>query len=521
MYVNKSILIFILIISSLSFIIRFHRISADPDTSVTWSGAFFTDEGFYSTNAVKKILTGHFICDHFNHILVMPVMSFLQYYCLEYFGLSLFSIRFPSLLLSTLTILLFIIFIILSYRKKHEDLKVILPVSVFIFCTNYIYLIYSRVAFWDIPMFTFGFISLIFLFLALKSNKIIMKQIFYILSGLFLSISVLTKTTGGFFYIIVVLIFVFQILDNKFNNRKILKIADIYGILLLLIVSLVVIILTILFLKNKSGEHFINIFRILVRGKITLDHLKPIIILKNYSNLFLVPFIWKNIPLFILTLLSIWLIIYKFIKKRVINLIDTFFISILLATILFFGFFGYAPSRYLVVLTIPVSYFIGIFLIRLKEYFIDSGKLIICSKKHIFSIILIAIIILNGWNIIKTIHYFFNLRFSINDLGEKVSDDIYTRNSEEKIIVCGRYTSLLALLGVNKTDIYYDFTKLDNNINYSIFILETNWKDSPLKVFQKTSCIDEEQWKNLEYITKYNVLNNFHNIEFRLYRLIE
>lgn len=517
--INKYIIFLIIIISIFTFLIRLYKFQADPDISSTISGAFYTDESFYATNAVKKILTGTFLCDNFNHILIVPVIPMIQYLSLKIFGTSLISIRLPSLILSDLLIFAFGFLVFISYKKRKNGLKIILPLSIFILCTNHIYLIYSRLAFLDIPMFFFGFVSMIFLYLGLITKKR-NKMIFYLFSGLFLSISILTKTTGLLFFVSIFITFILIAWKNRLNNKKKFNKDDLLYFILTISISVFSCLLILLLLRKSNVILFNNISQIIYGNKVSGNFFNPIQVVLNFLKLLVMPFVWKNWSLFFLSFISIGLVFYKFIKNGTIRIIEIFFISIFFSLVLAFGFIGYKASRYLVILIVPISYFIGILPVIIKEFLRGSKNFNHINTDLIFTSVLILIIFCNAWNINRIFHYFTNLEFSINNFGKKVYEEIIKTNPYKKIIVCGRYTSLMALQNVNKYDICYDFSKLEKQDEYEIYVLETIRQDHDLDEFQETSFIDKKKMQELKFVDRYDILDNYHNIEFRLYETV-
>ncbi len=196
---------YILIFSLIVFIVitRFSRIEADPDCSISLSkGAYINDEGWKSGNVINKFITNKWLCDDHNDILLWPVMPLMEYVSFKIFGLSLFSIRLPAIIFSTFLIFLIAIFLFISCNKleKNNRLKV-LTLYLFLAATNYYLFIQGRIAFFDIPMSTLGFISLIFLNFSISSRKLRKKYTFFFLIGIFLGLCICTKTTGLLFFV--------------------------------------------------------------------------------------------------------------------------------------------------------------------------------------------------------------------------------------------------------------------------------------------------------------------------------
>ena len=115
---NKNVFVVIICIIVIFMIIsRFYKLDADPDTTLSLSRVFYTDEGLNSCNAVSKYLTGSWICDDHNHILLMPIMSLIHNVTFKLLGLSLISARIPVALFSLIIIAIIIIFVFTRIRS--------------------------------------------------------------------------------------------------------------------------------------------------------------------------------------------------------------------------------------------------------------------------------------------------------------------------------------------------------------------------------------------------------------------
>ena len=205
-------------------ITRFYKLDADPDTTLSLSRVFYTDEGLNSCNAVSKYLTGSWICDSHNHILLMPVMSLIHNVTFRSLGLSLISARIPVVLFSLVIILIIFAFVfarITSYGKNtHNNTGTgIVALSLLLIATNYYYFNYSRLALLDIPMLAFGIISYYLLYRALETSKLLQRFGLFVTSGLLLGISFLTKPSAALFGCVMIA----YVATCLYINRKMFK----------------------------------------------------------------------------------------------------------------------------------------------------------------------------------------------------------------------------------------------------------------------------------------------------------
>ena len=325
--------------------IRFYQIEADPDTTLTRSSTFYTDEGWFSTNSAEKFLTDEWLSDDFNYIVLIPVMSHIRYFFFKIFDMSLFSARLPSLILSTCSIFILLLFIISSYKKNFPNLLKILFVTVMIMGTNYYYLMYSRVAYSDLPMFFFGFTALFLFYSALLTKNNLLKYLYYFAAGIFLVISLYTKTTGAIFLLTIFFSLIIIAFRNTQNNKKYLEKGNLIGNILLILVTTISIIAVYLLLKNLYKDNFNEITSFLLEDKLGYNPLNPIMLITSYAYLVRVCFIWKNWSLLLLSFVSIGFIIFGFIKKKDISVINIIFISLFFSILIFLGFFYCKPTR--------------------------------------------------------------------------------------------------------------------------------------------------------------------------------
>ena len=198
----NNVLVYAAVLAACFLIVsRFYHLDADPDTTLSLSRVFYTDEGLNSCNAISNYLTGSWICDDHNHFLLMPVMSFVQYFVFSIFGMSLFTARLAVVFFSLLVVLIACAFI----RDGEKDGQFgekgggVLLLALLLLATNFYYFNYSRLALLDLPMLGFGITSYYCAYKAFAGDGFVKKIAMYTVSGLLLAISFLTKPSAALF----------------------------------------------------------------------------------------------------------------------------------------------------------------------------------------------------------------------------------------------------------------------------------------------------------------------------------
>lgn len=97
----------LLLIIAVSLIVYLRLIypRSDAYSRLTWSSALITDEGFYMHNARNYVLYGHMITDHFNNMLIMPALNYLQILVFKIWGVGVVQTRDISIVCSLITLL--------------------------------------------------------------------------------------------------------------------------------------------------------------------------------------------------------------------------------------------------------------------------------------------------------------------------------------------------------------------------------------------------------------------------------
>jgi 4-amino-4-deoxy-L-arabinose transferase-like glycosyltransferase len=129
--------------------LRLVHLDADFPTGLNWSSDLYTDEGWYSGNAIAWALTGRwYVPGDFNSMITLPFFQWIQMGVFGVFGLSLASARFSVAFFSLLSLVL----AFLVARRYGGELAGWITVG--LLSTDYAYFAYSRIALMEIPFTT-------------------------------------------------------------------------------------------------------------------------------------------------------------------------------------------------------------------------------------------------------------------------------------------------------------------------------------------------------------------------------
>jgi len=188
--------------------LRFVHLQADFPLGLGDKGMTYTDEGWWSRNAVAWVREGNwYIDDGYNTITALPVLPAVQVIWFKLFGVSLASARTITAICS---ILISGLVYLLARRELSTDLAWIAPLIVL---TNYPTFAYSRLALLEMPMLLLILLSLwLVTGLSPRSPLKPHRQPYFklIISGVLFVLAVLTKTTALFALPVILLSIYFE-----------------------------------------------------------------------------------------------------------------------------------------------------------------------------------------------------------------------------------------------------------------------------------------------------------------------
>jgi hypothetical protein len=181
-------IILILFISLSALGLRFVHLEADFPYQINWSGDLYTDEGWYSNNAIAHALTGRWIIEgDFNPIVSLPVFPLAQAGAFNLLGFGLTTARITEVVFSILVCML-------SYRlvtRMADGLSGL--ATLFLLSTNFTIFAFSRLAILELPMTALTLVSLL---LAVSTRG--PRALNLALASLAFCLATLTKTTALF-----------------------------------------------------------------------------------------------------------------------------------------------------------------------------------------------------------------------------------------------------------------------------------------------------------------------------------
>ena len=207
---NKYKTILIILFFLIIFVLRFIHLSADPPTSLSWSGGYIGDPGSYNFNARNKVIFGKWKVDDWNLMYVSPLPHILTYIVFKISGVGLAQMNFIPAIFSFLTFIF--LFIVL---KREFNLWTGL-IALFIIGFNYPFTMFSRIANRNMPMIFFLVLSIYFFQMG-------QKRLFWFFFSGFSCFLAFTAKGIMLYFIPGVLITFFFLWFTSWNLRKFLK----------------------------------------------------------------------------------------------------------------------------------------------------------------------------------------------------------------------------------------------------------------------------------------------------------
>ncbi len=172
--------------------LRLLFLSADFPSGLDTYGMTYTDEGWWSRNAIALVRDGQwYIDDGYNTVFNLPVLPMLQAAWFKLFGISLTAAR-------SLSVLCTLIISALLYAIARCEIKSGLAwIAPFIVLSSYPIFVYSRLALLEMPMLMLILTS-VWLALSARSDRPKWQPVKILSSAVCLAIAVLTKTTALF-----------------------------------------------------------------------------------------------------------------------------------------------------------------------------------------------------------------------------------------------------------------------------------------------------------------------------------
>ena len=183
---------------------RFFNLSADFPIGLTSYGATYTDEGWWSRNAVALVREGNwYIDDGYNTILNLPTVPLIQTVWFRAFGVSQAAAR---ALTATCSVLVSVLVYVIARRELKPSIAWLAP---FIVLSSYPVFAFSRIALLEMPMIVLILLSLWLATLPILRRKEpvdkkerlrshLFKELILMASAVLCVLAILAKTTALF-----------------------------------------------------------------------------------------------------------------------------------------------------------------------------------------------------------------------------------------------------------------------------------------------------------------------------------
>lgn len=186
--------------------------SADPPATVSWSGGYFSDEGFWTHNARNRIVFGAAIQDEWNNMYMSPLVHAVTYLVFRIWGVGIVQARIQAISYS-LGALVLLTLIAKSRLTKPLWLYVIIFAGF-----NYLSLVYNRLALLENPIILCLLVAWYCLLRSCESAENPRTR-WAILAGISAGAAYLTKTTSVFFLAVLLLEPLRALLYRRERNR--------------------------------------------------------------------------------------------------------------------------------------------------------------------------------------------------------------------------------------------------------------------------------------------------------------
>jgi len=141
----RAFLLAILLACSFALLLRAAFQPADPPSHAT-VGITWHDEGVWAHNARNRALFGAWRLDGWNPMYVSPVFTGLEWVSFDALGVGLRQARLPSILMSAVSVLA------LAFGIRAIGNRMSAALAAFFLATNYVYVMYGRVALLEATM---------------------------------------------------------------------------------------------------------------------------------------------------------------------------------------------------------------------------------------------------------------------------------------------------------------------------------------------------------------------------------
>ena len=150
-------LLFLVLLFSALFLMRFVHLAADPPPDLSSSMGYMSDPGGYNINARNRIVFGSWEMDMWNNMHISPLPHYLSYLIFLILGTGVAQMNLVPVIFGCLTLVI----VFLVFRRNHSASLALL--GVFLLGTNYQFTMFSRIAVRVMPLLFFTMLAVYFL----------------------------------------------------------------------------------------------------------------------------------------------------------------------------------------------------------------------------------------------------------------------------------------------------------------------------------------------------------------------
>lgn len=469
--------------------LRLVDLSADfPVGIISSPGMAYTDEGWWSRNAIAFIRTGRwYIDDGYNTVFSLPVLPLLQVVWFKIFGVGLTAAR--SLNVLCLGVIAGLVYAI-ARREIKSGLAWIAP---FIVISSYPMFVYSRIALLEMPMLALILVSL---WLAIAADDSPATRLAKVASSaIFFALAVLTKTSALFALPMLATLVFLQSGRLQFSKRRFQQVA-----IWLLIFAIPIGLFFGLSshgnnaLSNRYFEDF-NVAEKTHKGLISVFK-SPLRVLKYSFELFPLLLICLGISLTTLVRLK------KYQSNPVFQITLLWSLSLLLA----FSLSNFAAPRYFVIWIVPVALAIP----QAIEHFLNT----VSWRKTLFLFIFLLATIVS---LLRIAVYLSTPHFTLVNMTKDI-DAIVAADPAHSSVVMGHFADTLALASDKNLTAINDQMGF-RDLDYRISVLKPGYYVSYGAV--KPSIASKlKAYYRLELLKTFDVYQNYdYGVPVFFYRL--
>jgi 4-amino-4-deoxy-L-arabinose transferase-like glycosyltransferase len=335
---NTVLCVLVLLAIASGLFLRGVFLTADPPADISVSGGIIADPGQYAYGAKNKVLFDRWTFAGWEPYSFSPLMHYLNYFIYKSFGVSYVTHKLIPLIFSSLTLLLLLFIVYRRFNPRQAFFTSIL------FSFSYPVIIFSRFANREYPM-VFFLLGAVFLFSEAAGKR---KSSYYFYSAILFCLSFLCKGSGSFLISLFLTVGILWVIEKK---TKLMELFYFAGTLILFFVGWY-------FVVYLSYKPVIDTF---VRDNKNLRALHSLSrVIENILNS---PFMvsLRSDPFILITasLIILFYIYWKLTQKKDIDPFVELCTVWLGIGAFMHGIVSYRPTRFFVVLLIPIAFLAG------------------------------------------------------------------------------------------------------------------------------------------------------------------